>query len=115
MTTAQDLLSGFAPEECDALTPLLRGAVSIVERFIGRRPHRSALHRWEACGTAGVRLRCVRVGRERFVSARMLAEFFAAAGAAAPPKKGAARRRDGRRAAANKSSLPTKAIGGRDE
>lgn len=88
-----DLLLRLDADERTRPVPLL-DAAPLVERLVGRRPHRSALHRWHARGVAGVRLAVLRVGGARYVTPRMLAEFFAAAGeqreaprAPSPPRR----------------------------
>jgi len=51
---------------------------AIVDELTNHRPHKSALNRWEKKGIAGVRLKCVVVGRCRYTTRRMLIEYWAA-------------------------------------
>jgi hypothetical protein len=112
-STVDDLLRRLSDEARGLAVPLLEAA-PLVERLVGIRPHRSALHRWASKGTAGVRLEVLRVGGTRCVTPRMLAEFFVAAGAArepAPAKKRARPRASGR-APKNNATAKTASPGG---
>lgn len=85
------LLSRLDPDEHDRPVELLKEGPGVVERLGFGRSHRSTLHRLAASG----RLRVLRVGRVRYVTARLLAEHFAEAGQEAPRKPRKRRTRAG--------------------
>jgi hypothetical protein len=77
-----DRLADALPD-ADVLFPLLDDGPKVVEELVGgRRPHKSALHRWASTGVSGVTLQTITAGRRRCTSRRWLLKFFGAIDAA---------------------------------
>tara|TARA_R110002094_G_scaffold173302_2_gene154670 strand:+ start:106 stop:390 length:285 start_codon:yes stop_codon:yes gene_type:complete len=84
--TVERLLARLPEDERDAPVPLLK-AGRVVDKLVGTDPAGATLHRW--AHKKAPRLEVLRVGNARYVTARLLAEFFVANGrtTAVPPKR----------------------------